>query len=278
MNHFRGCVLALIGVIAAGTLAAQGPVIVDNGVLNGASFSHGVAPGSLVSIFGDNLATSLASASTVPFSDTLNGVSVTVGGIPAPLRDVIPGTPTSRAQINAQIPWDALQGQNQATAMPIVVTTNGAPSPSQQLLVSEVAPGIFTIPPGVGNAIVINPDGSIAAPTGSIQGYPCHPAKRGDGVFFYATGLGAVDVAIADGADSLDHLRQTKASFTVVVDGLPVAPIFTGLSPQFPGVNQVNFAVPNGARSGVVALQIQTQDGTRYPPDSTTPPVVMAVE
>lgn len=277
MGYLRGCFIALLGVTLTGTLAAQNPVIVDNGVLNGASFAQGAAPGALVSIFGDNLATSLASASSVPFSASLNGVSVKIGSLDARLRDVIPGTAWSRAQINAQIPWDVLQGQVQAT-VPIVVTTNGAVSPSQQLLISQVAPGIFTIPPGVGNAIVINPDGSIAAPVGSIQGYPCRPAKRGDGVFFYATGLGPVDVPVNDGADSLDHLRNTKASFTVVVDGLPVKPLFTGLSPQFPGVNQVNFAVPSGARSGIVALQIQTEDGTLYPPNSTTPPVVMAVE
>lgn len=277
MGYLRGCYIAFLGVILTGTLSAQNPVIVDNGVLNGASFAQGAAPGALVSIFGDNLATSLASASSVPFSTSLNGVTVTVGGIPAPLRDVIPGTPSSRAQINAQIPWEALQGQVQAT-VPIVVTTNSGVSPSQQLLVSQVAPGIFTIPPGVGNAIVINPDGSIAAPVDSIPGYPCHPAKRGDGVFFYATGLGPVDVAVGDGADSLDQLRRTKATFTVVVDGLPVETPFHGLSPQFPGVNQVNFVVPSGARSGLVALQIQTEDGTLYPPNSTTPPVVMAVE
>ena len=274
----RGWSGVLLCVIAAGTLAAQNPVIVDNGVLNGASFAKGqpVAPGSLVSIFGDNLATTLASASSVPFSTSLGGVTVSVGGVPAPLRDAIPGTASSRSQINAQIPWEALQGEQPASVG--VIVTNGGASPSQQLQITPVAPGIFTIPPGVGNAIAINPDGSIAAPDGSIPGYPTRPAKRGDGVFFYATGLGAVTPAVADGADSLDQLRKTLASFTVVVDGIPVTPFFTGLSPQFPGVNQINFTVPNGAHSGLVALQIQTADGTLYPPNSTTPPVVMAIE
>lgn len=275
----RGWVSVLLCVGAAGTLGAQNPVIVDNGILNGASFAKGqpVAPGSLVSIFGDNLATSLASASSVPFSTSLAGVGVSIGGVAAPLRDAIPGTATSRSQINAQIPWDALQGQ-QPGGVAVTVTNSGGTSPSQQLQIAPVAPGIFTIPPGIGNAIVINPDGSIAAPSGSIPGFPTKPAKRGDPVFFYATGLGAVTPPAANGADSLDQLRKSIASFTVVVDGIPVTPFFTGLSPQFPGVNQINFTVPNGARSGLVALQIQTEDGTLYPPNSTTPPVVMAIE
>jgi uncharacterized protein (TIGR03437 family) len=130
----------------------------------------------------------------------------------------------------------------------------------------------------VGNAVVVNPDGSVAAPTGSIAGLPTRPAKRGDGVFFYATGLGAVDSPIADGAASLDKLRHAVNPITVVVDGIEVTPLFSGLSPQFPGVNQINFIVPNGATSGVVPIQIKTADGTLFPPASATPAAVMAIE
>ncbi|MEO8657521.1 MAG: hypothetical protein ABI693_03585 [Bryobacteraceae bacterium] len=270
-----------LGVLCAGILAAQNPVIVDGGTLNGASFAHdqAVAPGSLVSVFGDNLATTLESASTVPLSTTLQNVSVTVGGIAAPLHDVIPGSATSRAQINAQIPWDVLQGQL-AASVPVIVTTNGVASAPQQVQVAQVAPGIFTIPPGVGNAIAINPDGSIAAPVGSIVGFPCHPAQRGveHSVFIYATGLGPVDSPVNDGAASTDRLRKAVNLITLVVDGISVTPQFAGLSPQFPGVNQINFEIPAGARSGVVALQIQTPNGTLYPPASSTPTVVIAIE
>jgi uncharacterized protein (TIGR03437 family) len=273
-----------LGVLCASILAAQNPVIVDGGILNGASFARdqAVAPGSLVSVFGDNLATTLASASTVPLSTTLQDVSVTVGGIAAPLHDVIPGSATSRAQINAQIPWDVLQGQLTAS-VPVIVTTNGVASAPQQVQVAQVAPGIFTIPPGVGNAIAINPDGSIAAPVGSIVGYPCHPFKRSDKpgenvLIIYATGLGVVDSPVSDGAASTDRLRNAVNLITVVVDNIEVTPQFAGLSPQFPGVNQINFEIPAGARSGVVALQIQTRDGIRYPPNSSTPPVVVAIE
>jgi len=270
-----------LGVLCAGILAAQNPVIVDGGILNGASFAHdqAVAPGALVSVFGDNLATTLASASTVPLSTTLQDVSVTVGGIPAPLHDVIPGTATSRAQINAQIPWDVLQGQLTAS-VPVVVTTNGVQSAPQQVQIAQVAPGIFSIPPGLGNAIAINPDGSIAAPVGSIVGYPCHPAQRGveHSVFIYATGLGAVDSPVSDGAASTDRLRNVVSPIIVVVDNIEVPTQFAGLSPQFPGVNQINFEIPASARSGVVALQLKTPDGTRYPANSDTPPVVIAIE
>jgi uncharacterized protein (TIGR03437 family) len=58
-----------------------------------------VVPGSLVSIFGVNLASQIAFASAVPLPVTLGGVSVSFNGIAAPLLFVPP------QQINAQLPW-----------------------------------------------------------------------------------------------------------------------------------------------------------------------------
>ena len=89
-------------VVLLGTLAfAQAPNVSENGVVNAASFApfgqpgHATAPGSIVSIFGTNFASSLASASTVPLSTSLGGVSVTFNSVAAPLFFV------SSAQINA---------------------------------------------------------------------------------------------------------------------------------------------------------------------------------
>ena len=245
---------------------AQAPTLVDNAVLNAASFARNqaVAPGSLVSIFGDNLATQLASASTVPFSTSLGGVSVTFGGIPAPLRDVVPGSAGARAQINAQLPWNLLGGPVQGSTQ-IIVTVNGVSSAAQTVPLAELAPGIYSIPPGVGNAIAVLPDGTIAAPVGSIPGFQTRPAKAGEAIFFYANGLGPVDSRIADGADSTDRLRNTLTVPTVVIDGIAVTPLFSGLAPQYPGVNQVNFVVPNGVRPGNVSLQIQIGNVTSPP-------------
>ena len=65
--------------------------------MNSASYTtQGVAPGSIVSIFGTNLAASTATANAVPLPTTLSDVtSVTFNGIPAGLYFV------SQNQINA---------------------------------------------------------------------------------------------------------------------------------------------------------------------------------
>src|SRR2546427_648804 len=80
---------------------AQVPSIANGGVVNGASFAAGssVAPGSIISILGDNLAIASISAKDVPLPTSLATTSVRVNGMLAPLYYV------SSKQINAQLPY-----------------------------------------------------------------------------------------------------------------------------------------------------------------------------
>ena len=76
-----------------------------------------ISPGSLISIFGSNLAAITASAPSIPLPMSIADTSVTVNGVPAPLLYESPG------QINAQVPWEVPAGP--AT---VVVRTRGASS------------------------------------------------------------------------------------------------------------------------------------------------------
>ena len=78
----------------------------------------------------------------------------------------------------------------QSGAAQIVVTRNGTASAAQSFQVGQFSPGIFSVQFGVGQAIAINLDGSLAAPSGSIPGLATHPAKAGDTIIILATGLG----------------------------------------------------------------------------------------
>ena len=242
----------LLALALAGVAAAQTPIVADGGVLNGASFARGqgVAPGSLVSIFGSDLAGGLTQNDTVPLSTTLSNVSVTFNDIPAGLYFVSPG------QVNAQIPWDVMPAGTTSGKITVVVKRNGVASPANTVDFLPVAPGIFYLSDMGGWAIAINVDGSLAAPEGAIPGVATHPAQAGDGVAILATGLGAVDSPIANGAASLDKLRNAVVMPVVLVGGRSAAVLFAGLSPQFPGVNQVNFAIPSGLTAGTLPLQV----------------------
>jgi uncharacterized protein (TIGR03437 family) len=260
----KGCVF--LGIILNGLVvpALAQPAIVSGGVVNGASFAQGqaVAPGSLVSIFGTGLASGLAVADSVPLSTSMNGVSVTFNNIPAPLLFV------STGQINAQLPWELPAGN--ATA---VVTNNGAASPATTIQVGSVSPGVFAL--ASGQAIAINnADGTLAAPAGSIAGLTTHPANRGDAVIIYADGLGPVTPAVGDGQIAgYTPLAVTLNTPIVLVGGAQAQVLFSGLTPQFVGVNQVNIIVPQSAPTGgQVSLQIQMGGIT------STSQVTMAVQ
>jgi uncharacterized protein (TIGR03437 family) len=237
--------------VAAASIAAyaQTPVVSSGGISNAANGLSPVTPGSLVSIYGTNLAAGLAQADSIPLSTTLSSVSVTFNGVPAPLLFV------SGGQINAQLPWNVLSSGTTGTAS-VVVTRNNQASAPQSLPVGPFSPGIFAI----GTiAVAINPDGSIAAPPGAIPGITTKPAKIGDpgGLVILCTGLGAVDSTPANGAASLDKLRTTTTTPTVMIGGKAAQVVFAGLSPQFVGVNQINIAIPAGTQTGdAVPIQI----------------------
>jgi uncharacterized protein (TIGR03437 family) len=241
----------------AGLATAQQPTVFTGGVINNASFAKGqpVAPGSEVAIFGTGLAQSLASFDTVPLSTSLAGTSVSFNGIQAPVYSVVNDLPHgdggTYGQVNAQVPWNVAPG-----SVNVVVTTSKGSSAPLAVQIAAQAPGVFSFPNSP-YAIAINADGSLAAPAGVVPGVATHPAKVGDVLVVYATGLGAVSPAVANGAASLDQLRNTVAMPVVMIGGKQAVVSFSGLTPQFPGINQLNVAVPQGTASGSsVPLQI----------------------
>ena len=242
-------VIVLGAMIAAAQ--AQTPVVAAGGVGNAANGISPVTPGSLVSIYGTSLAASTVSGDTIPLSNTINNVSVTMNGIPAPLLFV------SSGQINAQVPWNVLSSGTSGAAS-VIVSNKGTPSAPQSVQVGPFSPGIFAI----GNNIAVainNADGSIAAPAGAIAGVTSHPAKIGDpfGLAIWCTGLGAVSPSVANGAASSDTLRTANTFPAVTVGGQPVNVVWAGLTPQFPGVNQINITLPSGTPTGnAVPIQI----------------------
>jgi uncharacterized protein (TIGR03437 family) len=242
--------LVILGM--AGALIQAQPVVANGGVLDGAGFIVGqaVAPGSVVSIFGSGLATSLLQGDTIPLSTKIGNTTVTFNGVAAPLYFVSDG------QVNAQLPWNVLpQGVTSGTAN-VVVTVNGVASVAKAVSVAPVSPNMFSLA-GSGFAIAINPDGSLAAPAGSIPGFPARPAKSGDALILLANGLGPVDSAIASGAPGLP-VRNTTTVPQVLIGGVGAVVQFSGLSPQFPGINQINIVVPSGVSGNAVPLQIRT--------------------
>jgi uncharacterized protein (TIGR03437 family) len=126
-------------------------------VLNAASLQPGpVAPGSLIAIFGSNLASAT--------DQSLGGVTLSINGIAAPIQFV------SAGQLNAQVPFDVTEGWAQA-----VLRLPGRSSIPIALRIAAAAPGLF---PTVRNA-----DGR--------ENTPDNPAGVGSVITVFLTGQGA---------------------------------------------------------------------------------------
>ena len=270
----KSSLLLMATLFGAALCVAQTPTVANGGVLNGASFAKGqpVSPGGLVSIFGTGLVSSLATADTIPLSNNLGGVTVTFSDLPpAPLLAVVPGVPgQSDDQINVQLPWEI--GSGTGTVNVTVNTSNGSSAPVAVNFAPSM-PGIFSAAAG-GQlyAIAVNSsDSSLVWPQG-LASTGSHPAKAGDVLIIYATGLGMVDHVPADGSIP-SVLANTIATPSVLFGGVAGNVEFSGLAPQFVGVNQLNVQVPEGVKSGsAVPLQIQVNGFT------STNQVVVAIQ
>jgi uncharacterized protein (TIGR03437 family) len=246
------------------SLAHAQPAVGAGGVVNAASFNANgaaVAPGSIVSIFGTNLATTIPQPETIPLSTTWSDVtSVTFNNVPAGLYYV------SAGQINAQLPFTVLpSGQTSI----VVTRTNGASAP-QSVTVAQAAPGIFTAnATGLGQAIATdNDDNAIVAPVGSIPGLTTHPISisSGHALIVWCTGLGAVTpppgsqpIGNYVAAPTVNgQFWNTVLKPTVLIGGVAATPIYSVLSPQFVSEYQIGVVpAPTTPTGSAVSLQIQ---------------------
>ena len=77
------------------------------------------------------------------------------------------------------------------------------------------------------------------------------PATAGDTLVIYSVGLGAVTPPVTTGtASPSSPLASAAGTVTVTIGGQPVNPFFSGLTPGFVGLYQVNVVVPSGITPG----------------------------
>ncbi|MBI1354720.1 MAG: hypothetical protein GC160_10260 [Acidobacteria bacterium] len=216
------------------------------GVLNAASFAPPTAPisgGALLSLFGEGLANSTTQAQVTPLPKQLDGVSVTVNGIPAPLFFVSPG------QINLQTPF-AVQG-SQAT---VQVTNNGQASNAVTVPVANSSPGIFSVQQtGYGPGIITHADFSLVTEQ--------NPASPGEVVIVFLTGMGPLSPSFPDGEAGPSNPLSftTDETLQVQFDGEAGDVLFSGAAPGFVGLYQLNVRIPTTTFAGpAVAVAILT--------------------
>jgi len=206
-----------------------GPRLSPGGAVSAAATAAGVAPGGLVSLYGANLKSQAAQAGSLPLPLGLDDVTVTIGGVRAPLLYAGP------RQANFQAPF-GLQGRV------TLELTNGVTTDSLEVEVRPTAPAIFTVDQS-GSGL-----GAIRAAAQSLE--------------IYCAGLGEVTPAVPAGAAApASPLARVIAPVRVTVDGAEAEVYFAGLAPNFAGLYQVNVAVPPAARRGLRVPVVVTAGG-----------------
>ena len=238
--------------LAAGVSSVTGqvtqssvPVLAPHGILHvfAPGIGGAVAPGTIVQIFGTNLANTTASASAIPLPTSLSGTSVTIAGRPAPLYFVSP------AQINAQVPFELAPG----ASYQVQVTSQQGVTTPDSVTITAAAPGVATLSSGL--AIAQHPDGTLVNETS--------PARPGEFVVLYLAGLGGTDNSVATGAASPSaSLAKPVAPVTVTLNGANVPVAFAGLTPGLVGLYQINLQIPSGAPSGDLPLVVSQAGAT----------------
>ncbi|MFN0084586.1 MAG: CAP domain-containing protein [Blastocatellia bacterium] len=209
--------------------------------VNAANFVQTIAPDSIATAFGAQMAPSTMGASGYPLPNSLAGVTVTVNEQPAQLLYVSP------AQINFIVPPGVSPGTGN-----VKIFNNGILIGSGSVAVESVSPAIFTSSSnGQGPAIAqttfngasyqatVNTDGSARAISVGTTASPNY-------LVMYGTGL---------------RLRSSLNAVRVTIGGVTVPILYLGAHSRLAGVDQLNLRLPLDVRGRGLVDVLITVDG-----------------
>ncbi|MBS1859854.1 MAG: hypothetical protein JST11_31075 [Acidobacteria bacterium] len=219
-----------LAAFCAGVAGAAGPSYTASGIVNASNYAPGpFAPGSVISIFGSDLARSSQAATAADIHNLeLNYVRVYANAEPVPVLFV------SEHQINFVMSTMVNPG-------PVIVrvATEGQSGPEIQVTVVNSAPSLFSVAGGYALAT----DAFNKLLSADSRAHP------GDTVVVYLTGLGRTSPN-TDPREIPQYQAQVVSPVKVTLGGVPVdAPLYlkyVGLTPTWTGLYQINLVVPGG--------------------------------
>ncbi len=228
----------LLGIIVAN------PEITSN-IVNAATPGAEIGPNTFVSIIGGSMAPTTRPWATADFKGnnlptSLDGVSVTVNDSPAYVSFVSP------RQINVLTPANMPSSGN----VTFMLSDNGLTSDAISLPVSAYAPAFFMLGK---YAVAQHANFTIVGPA-TLVANNSTPAKPGETIILYATGLGPTNPAIPNG-QIVSTPAITASNAMVLIGGVAANVTFAGL--VGPGVYQINLTVPSTAASGDNPIAVQ---------------------
>ena len=184
-------------------------------------------------------------APSLPLTKMLGGTSVQVGGLDAYLLY------TSETQVAAVLPSDTSLGLNELT-----VGFGGQTSQPVEMNVAPARFGAFSVNArGYGPGSIQNFVSPDSLPLNGLA----KPAKPGQYLVLYGTGLGPVDAP----DNEPPGVKPARVPVEVLISGKTVKPSYAGRAPGYPGLDQVNFALPGEVFEGCyVPLAVRAGERT----------------
>jgi uncharacterized protein (TIGR03437 family) len=232
-------------VLAANYAAAVAPPSISS-IVNAADGTSPVAPGGLITVYGQRMSPVNMATSQVPLPTALADSCLSINGSPVPLLFV------SSQQINAQLPY------NVAGSSALTIYTPGGISNNYYFAVQPTAPSIFmsaSAGPETGlAAIVRTANNQLVTPT--------NPINPKDTIVIFLTGMGMTTPQVKAGLPAPQSpLAAANVAPIVTLGGAPLTVSYAGLSPDEVGVYQINATVPTGVTQGLSIPLIINQGG-----------------
>ncbi len=214
--------------------------------VSSASYREDNSPESIVSAFGNGLASTILVASTQPLPLSLGDVNVLVDGRQARLFFVSPN------QINYQIPADTPSGLAN-----VVISKAGEVVSQGTIQVSNVALSLFTAdasgqgaPAGLLLRVKANGEqvyeSLVRFDASQNKLVPAAIVRRpGEQLYLILFGSGLRNAPNSDG----NAANGVAESVTVTIGGVNAQVIYAGVAPGYVGLEQINVRIPDEAQS-----------------------------
>ncbi len=227
--------------------------VISGAVQSAAAPSQAVAPDSLASLYGTNLASGIAQASTQPLPVMLGGVtlSITDAGGTERQASLLYVSPT---QINFVCPDGTAPGPAQ------FVVTDGATTQMFSGTVATVDPTLFSV----------GGSGSDVAAASAVMTQANDPQSQSPVPVFQCSANTCVAVPINLGVDTPTYLtlygtgirgRSALPNVTATIAGVAVPVLYAGPTPNFAGLDQVNVPLLLSLRGSGLSKVVVTVDG-----------------
>jgi len=256
-NNSTGDSIYSTSVELTPTIPAAPTVTAGNIVSAATGVAGPVTANSWVTVYGANLGVTSRSWDEgdfvnggIPFS--LDGVSVVLNAVTSPRLAYVGYV--SPGQVNFLLPSDVVPGNTMVqiknpagTSTPVPITVQGN------------APQLFTLDGK--NALGVHANGVYLGKNGLLEGTDTAPARPGETISVYGTGLGPTAPALIPGQVPTEPAALVRLP-QVTLGGADATVVSATVVPGSPGVYLITFRVPAGLPSDDAALTVQVANAT----------------